>query len=103
MPHVPGSDHHRSRHGVAKPRVLYGSVRIGSTNRGDQSVELTEDEERPGVKRQALIENTQVLPNVAFRTPEGKTVLVVANDTQSVNAFAIQYDGKLASVKLNPG
>ena len=83
--------------------VRPGSVRIGSTNRGDQTVELTEDEERPGVKRLALIENTQVLPNVAFRTPEGKTVLVVANDTQSVNAFAIQYDGKLASVKLNPG
>lgn len=80
-----------------------GSVRIGSTNRGDQTVGLTEDEERPGLKRMALIENTQVLPNVAFRTPEGKIVLIVANDTQSVNAFAVQYRGQAASVRLNPG
>jgi glucosylceramidase len=83
--------------------VRPGSVRIGSTNRGDQTVSLTEDEERPGLKRVTVIENTQVLPNVAFRTPEGKIVLIVANDTQSVSSFTVQYGGGSASIRLNPG
>ena len=83
--------------------VRPGSVRIGSTSRGGQTVALTEDEERPGLKRIALIENTQVLPNVAFRTPEGKIVLIVANDTASVSSFGVQYGGQFASIRLNPG
>jgi glucosylceramidase len=83
--------------------VRPGSVRIGSTNRGDQTVALTEDEERPGLKRMAVMENTQTLPNVAFKTPDGKIALVVANDTQSVNSFVIQYNGQFANVRLNPG
>ena len=48
------------------------SVRIASTNRGDKSVDLTEDEEQPGVMRLALMENAQVFPNVAFKTRGGK-------------------------------
>ena len=83
--------------------VRPGSVRIGSTSRGDQTIVLTDDEERPGLKRVAVIENTQVLPNVAFRTPEGKIVLIVANDTSSVSAFGIQYEGRIANIRLNPG
>jgi glucosylceramidase len=83
--------------------VRPGSVRIGSTTRGDQTVSLTEDEERPGLKRMAVIENTQVLPNVAFRTPEGKIVLIVVNDTQSISSFAVQDQGQSAAIKLNPG
>jgi glucosylceramidase len=83
--------------------VRPGSVRIGSTNRGDATVVLTEDEERPGVKRMAVIENTQTLPNVAFRTPEGKIVLIVVNDMQSVSSFAVQYGGQVANVRLGPG
>lgn len=83
--------------------VRPGSVRIGSTNRGDQTVGLTEDEERPGVKRMAVIENTQVLPNVAFRTPEGKIVLIVANDTYAVSSFAVQYGGQWANIRLSAG
>ncbi len=83
--------------------VRPGSVRIGSTNRGDQTVALTEDEERPGLKRMAVIENTQVLPNVAFRTPDGKIVLIVANDTQSVSSFSVQYNGQSANIRLNSG
>lgn len=83
--------------------VRPGSVRIGSTNLGDQTVSITEDEERPGVKRATVIANTQVLPNVAFRTPEGKIVLIVANDTQSVSSFTVQYKGESANVRLNPG
>ena len=83
--------------------VRPGSVRIGSTNRGDQSIALTDDEERPGLKRVAVIEDTQVFPNVAFRTPEGKIVLIVANDTASVRSFGIQYQGQFANIPLNPG
>lgn len=83
--------------------VRPGSVRIGSTTRGDQTVALTEDEERPGVKRMAVIENTQTLPNVAFRTPEGKIVLIVVNDTQSVGTFTVQDMGQSANIRLNPG
>ena len=83
--------------------VVPGSVRIGSTNRGDQTLVLTDDEERPGIKRATVIENTQVLPNVAFRTPDGKIVLVVANDTQTANGFGIQYKGQVASIRLSPG
>jgi glucosylceramidase len=83
--------------------VRPGSVRIGSTSRGDQTVALTDDEERPGLKRVAVIEDTQVLPNVAFRTPEGKIVLIVANDTASVSSFGVQYEGQFASIRLNPG
>jgi glucosylceramidase len=83
--------------------VRPGSVRIGSTARGDQMVALTEDEERPGLKRMAVIENTQALPNVAFLTPEGRVVLIVANDTQSVTSFAVQDQGQWASIRLAPG
>ncbi|MCJ7448256.1 MAG: glucosylceramidase [Bacteroidales bacterium] len=83
--------------------VLPGSVRIVSTNKGEKSVALYEDEQRPGVFRTALIENTDVLPNVVFKTPEGKIVLIVVNDTWSTNSFRIQYRGKYASLRLNPG
>jgi glucosylceramidase len=55
------------------------------------------------LKRIAVIEDAQVLPNVAFRTPEGKIVLIVANDTASVSSFGVQYEGQLANIRLNPG
>lgn len=83
--------------------VRPGSVRIGSTNRGDRAVALTEDEERPGVKRVEVVENAAVLPNVAFETPDGKIVLIVANDTYAAGSFAIQYKGQVASIRLSPG
>jgi glucosylceramidase len=83
--------------------VRPGSVRIGSTNRGDKTVGMYEDEQRPGVFRAALIENMEILPNVAFRTPEGKIVLIVVNDTFSANSFRIQWNGKFAGIRLNPG
>lgn len=83
--------------------VIPGSVRIGSTNRGDQTVGLYEDEQRPGVFRTSLVENTDVLPNVAFRTPENRIVLIVVNDTWSARSFKIQYRGMFANVNLNPG
>lgn len=83
--------------------VRPGSVRVGSTTRGDQTVGLTEDEERPGLKRMSVIENTQLLPNVAFQAPDGKVVLIVANDTQSVNSFVVQDRGQSANIRLTPG
>jgi glucosylceramidase len=83
--------------------VRPGSVRIASTIRGDRAIALTEDEERPGLKRVAVIDNAQALPNVAFRTPDGRIVLIVANDTQSANPFTVQYRGEYASIRLPPG
>jgi glucosylceramidase len=83
--------------------VRPGSVRIASTNKGDKTVGLYEDEQRPGVFRAALTENMEILPNVAFRTPDGKIVLIVVNDTFSANSFRIQWNGKFAGIRLNPG
>ncbi len=80
-----------------------GSVRIASTNRGDRTVQLHEDEQHPGVNRVAVTENTQVLPNVAFKTPGGKVVLVVVNDTWNEGGFKIQYKGEFANLRLAPG
>ena len=83
--------------------VRPGSVRIGSTNRGDMSVSLTTDEERREVVRLATIVNRTALPNVAFRTPDGKIVLIVANDTFATSTFTVQYRGQNASLRLLPG
>jgi glucosylceramidase len=80
-----------------------GSVRIASTSPGGNTVSLTRDEEQPGVYRATVITDTQVLPNVAFKTPGGRIVLIVANDTWSVNAFTIQYEGQFAGIRLKPG
>jgi glucosylceramidase len=80
-----------------------GSFRIASTNRGDKTVGLYEDEQRPGVYRAIISENMEILPNVAFRTPDGKIVLIVVNDTFSENSFRIQWNGKFASLRLKPG
>lgn len=83
--------------------VIPGSVRISSTNTGEKTISLTEDEERPGIRRATVIENTQVLPNVAFKTHDGRIVLIVANGTFSTGSFRIQYRGKIAGIKLMPG
>ena len=83
--------------------VRPGSVRIASSTRGDRTVNLTDDEERPGVKRATVVEDSPLLPNVAFRTPEGKIVLIVANDTQSGSGFAIQCNGETATLRLAAG
>jgi glucosylceramidase len=83
--------------------VRPGSVRIHSTQRGDTWVSLTEDEEHPGIRRVAAIENTTVPPNVAFRRPDGKIVLIVANDTGAQSTFSVQCDGATAELKLAAG
>ena len=83
--------------------VRPGSFRINSTNKGDKTVALTDDEERQGSVRVTVLENADVLPNVAFKTPEGRIVLIVVNDTQSTNSCRIQYHGQFATLRLNPG
>jgi len=85
--------------------VRPGSVRIGSTQKGDKVIKFSEDEERQGQSavRIGITETYDVLPNVAFRTPDGKTVLIVVNDSYSVNSFKIQFRGQFANVRLSPG
>jgi glucosylceramidase len=61
--------------------VRPGSVRIASTHPFDPGVDITEDEERAEVRRATVVEHSEVLPNVAFRNPDGKIVLIVANDS----------------------
>ncbi len=43
------------------------------------------------------------LYNVAFKTPEGKKVLIVENDGDSVELFNIKYDEKWITTSLDPG
>lgn len=43
------------------------------------------------------------LPNVAFKTPDGKKVLIVANDGAIDQTFAIRYHGKSAIASLKAG
>jgi glucosylceramidase len=88
---------HASRH------VPPGSLRIASTDAFDPALNFTEDEERREVKRATIISHSGVLPNVAFKTPEGKTVLIVANDSWSATSFKVQYNGLGATLRLAPG
>ncbi len=44
-----------------------------------------------------------VLPNVAFRTPDGKKVLIVLNDNNTIQTFNIKFKGKTVTSTLNKG
>ncbi|WP_233169165.1 glycoside hydrolase family 30 protein [Hymenobacter sp. BT523] len=57
---------------------------------------------RPGSVRVATNVPTN-LPNVAYKTPAGKRVLVVLNSGSSLQNFNIQYKGKLVSTSLYGG
>jgi len=80
-----------------------GSLRIASTDPGDRVLLVSEDEERPGGVRVGIAVESGVLPNVAFRTPAGRIVLIVANDRWPTRSLAVQYRGRTASLKLDPG
>lgn len=41
------------------------------------------------------------LPNVAFKTPSGKIVLIVLNDTQISQTFSIKYNNKISNITLS--
>lgn len=43
------------------------------------------------------------LPNVAFRTPDGKIVLIVLNDSKESKRFFIGFKGRQAAVRLDQG
>ena len=79
------------------------SVRIASTAPGDRTVTLGEDEQRPKVYRAQITEHADVAPNAAFRTPDGKIVLIVANDSWSRRSISVQYNGRYAELNLAPG
>jgi len=57
---------------------------------------------RPGSKR---VESNLLpgLPNVAFVTPTGKTVVIVYNDGDTDKAFGIKNGKKILTTSLNPG
>lgn len=57
---------------------------------------------RPGSVR---IDSTasDTLPNVAFKTPNGKKVLIVVNGAQTPQTFNIRQRGKLAAATLSAG
>lgn len=57
---------------------------------------------RPGSVRIGSNEVSS-LPNAAFRTPDGKKVLVVINTSATMQDFAIQFNGKISITSLEGG
>lgn len=47
--------------------------------------------------------NPENLPNVAFKTPEGKIVLIVLNDSEESYSFQVNYKGKIIRARINSG
>jgi glucosylceramidase len=83
--------------------VPAGSTRIYSTDASDMAVLSTTDQDRPDVHRATLVPRSDVLPNVAFRTPDRKIVLVVANVSWTATKVAVQYRGRWAHLPLPAG
>jgi glucosylceramidase len=69
--------------GHASRFVDPGSVRVASTVSGGSK--------------------TTSLPNVAFRTPAGRYVLIVLNDGRTTQAFNISYGGRIVTHTLSVG
>jgi len=57
---------------------------------------------RPGAIRIGSNDLEQ-LPNVAFKTPDGRKVLIVANIGNSPQSFEVRYDKKIFTTSLNAG
>jgi glucosylceramidase len=87
----------------ASAAVPAGSLRIRSTAPDDPAGFLFEDEQGPGVMRFMKYDRAGVLPNVAFRTPDGRVVLVVTNTSSSAQRVKIQYNGQFVDVQLPAG
>lgn len=87
----------------ASATVPAGSFRIRSTAPEDPAFSLLEDEQQPGTMRLMRYEHAGILPNVAFRTPDGRVVLIITNTTGSSQRVKIQYDGQFANVTLPAG
>lgn len=87
----------------ASETVPQGSVRIHSTAPSDPISLLFEDEQMPGVMRLMTYAESGVLPNVAFRTPDGKVAVIVANTSSSPRTVTFQYRGRFAQASLPAG
>lgn len=55
---------------------------------------------RPGSARIAST-TSSTLPNVAFKTPDGRHVLIVLNDSNEGESFSIEHGGKSVPIKLD--
>ena len=55
------------------------------------------------VYRTGIRENSDLLPNVAFKTPDNRIVLIVANTSRDRYSFKVQYKGAYALLELDPG
>ena len=87
----------------ASKLVPPGSKRIFSTAPGERVISIAEDEQHPNMWRTNIIEHADVLDNVTFKTPQGKVVMIVSNNSWSTNEVSIQYNGKFATLKIAPG
>jgi glucosylceramidase len=57
---------------------------------------------RPGSVRIASTELANT-PNVAFKTPDGKKVLIVLNNTNADQTFNIKFRNKITTSTLSAG
>ena len=87
----------------ASKLVPDGSVRINSTAPEDPSLEFSNDEQQREIQRMTVVNHSEVLPNVAFRTPQGEIILIVANTTSSNQNVVIQYNGYSGNYQLEAG
>lgn len=83
--------------------VPAGSYRISSTSAADKGTILFEDEQAPGTMRAVDYEHSGVLPNVAFETPDGRIVLVVANTRSSAETVWVRYRGRCCEIPVSSG
>ena len=83
--------------------VPAGSVRIHSTAATDPASLLFYDEQAPQVGRFVTCPGAGVPDNVAFRTPDGRVVLIVANTSSEGRQVSIKYRGQFAGVFLPSG
>lgn len=83
--------------------VPAGSYRISSTLPTDCATILFEDEQSAGTMRAVEYKHSSVLPNVAFETPDGRIVLVVANTRSSSESVWVRYRGKHCEVPVASG
>jgi glucosylceramidase len=44
-----------------------------------------------------------LLPNVAFKTPKGKSILIVVNNDTSLRTFTVRSHKRLFTTSLNAG
>lgn len=83
--------------------VPRGSRRIASTSPDDPALLLTRDEGDETIARATIAARSGVAPNVAFRTPSNKVVLIVANDGSTGGPIEVQYRGRTATLPLPIG